>query len=351
MNILDFTGINIIAISACVPKNIVINEDFAKELYPDEGQLKKVIDTIGVKERRKTSNLICASDLCFAAAEKLIEEIKIERSEIDVLIFVSQTPDYRLPATSILLQEKLGLSKQTVAFDVNLGCSGYVYGLSIAYSFANNHNIRKVLLLVGDTPTKFISEKDKSSALLFGDSGTATLIESSKSNIYTAFNLFSDGSGQNSLIIKGGGYRNPSNKDSFELASDEDGNMRNSEQLYMNGGDIFNFTLREVPKSINQLLDFLKMNMGDINHFIFHQANKFMIDFLCKKMKIPSDKFITSLEKYGNTSAASIPLTLVVNKDKYIYNQIMMTGFGVGLSWANCYADVSNTTFLNLIEL
>jgi 3-oxoacyl-[acyl-carrier-protein] synthase III len=351
MNTLVFQGIEIVAIAACVPKDKIRNEDFAKHLFPDELLMQKTIETIGVKERHVASNLICSSDLCFAAAEKLILETKIDRSEIDVLIFVSQTPDYRLPATAIVLQNKLGLSKQTIAFDVNLGCSGYVYGLSIAYSFANNMNAGKVLLLVGDTPSKFTSELDKSSALLFGDAGTATLIEKTKSETVTSFNLFSDGNGENSLIIKSGGFRNPSNESSFELESDEDGNVRHSGQLYMNGGEIFNFTLREVPRSIIQLLDYNEKELLDINHFIFHQANKFMIDFLCKKMKILPGKFLMSLENYGNTSAASIPLTLVTNKYKCNYNQVLMAGFGVGLSWGNCCTTIVNTHILDLIEL
>lgn len=350
MNTLSFQGIDIVAVAASVPKTTVRNEVFAKQLFPDEVSLQKTIETIGVKERRVTSNLICSSDLCFAAAEKLITECEIDRSEIDVVIFVSQTPDYRIPATAILLQNMLGLSKQTIAFDVNLGCSGYVYGLSIAYSFANNAGVRKVLLLVGDTPTKFTSENDKSSALLFGDAGTATLIEKTCSETVTSFNLFSDGGGSSSLIIKGGAYRNQSNADSFTLESDEDGNVRHSEQLYMNGGEIFNFTLREVSKSIHQLLEFQQFEIADIDQFIFHQANKFMIDFLCKKIKIAPEKFLNSLENFGNTSAASIPLTLVVNRERN-FNQVMLSGFGVGLSWGNCCTNISNTKILNLIEI
>jgi 3-oxoacyl-[acyl-carrier-protein] synthase-3 len=350
MNTLSFQGIDIVAVAASVPKTIVRNEEFAKQLFPDEVSLQKTIETIGVKERRVTSNLICSSDLCFAAAEKLITECEIDRSEIDVVIFVSQTPDYRIPATAILLQNKLGLSKQTIAFDVNLGCSGYVYGLSIAYSFANNAGVRKVLLLVGDTPTKFTSENDKSSALLFGDAGTATLIQKTCSETVTSFNLFSDGGGSSSLIIKGGAYRNQSNADSFTLETDEDGNVRHSEQLYMNGGEIFNFTLREVSKSIHQLLELQRIEIADIDQFVFHQANKFMIDFLCKKIKIAPEKFLNSLENFGNTSAASIPLTLVVNRERN-FNQVMLSGFGVGLSWGNCCTNISNAKILNLIEI
>ncbi|HLP05765.1 MAG TPA: ketoacyl-ACP synthase III [Paludibacter sp.] len=351
MNVLSFKGIDIVAVAACVPRNVVDNAAFAKNLYPDEIQLQKIIETIGVTERRVSPPSVCTSDLCFAAADKLLEETGTDRSEIDALIFVSQTPDYRLPATAVVLQYRLGLSKQVVAFDVNLGCSGYVYGLSVAFSFANNQSVRKVLLLVGDTPTKFVSAGDLSASLLFGDCGTATLIEKTNSDKSTYFNLFSDGSGYKSLIINGGGYRNPSSPSSFESITDENGNSRNSEQLYMNGGEIFNFTLREIVKSANQLIASCGTEMGCVDQFVFHQANKFMIDFLCKKMKINPEKFLVSIENYGNTSAASIPLTLVVNRNENAYNQVLMSGFGVGLSWGNCFVKLNRTHILNLIEL
>ncbi|MDR0831056.1 MAG: ketoacyl-ACP synthase III [Prevotellaceae bacterium] len=350
MNILQFKGISISAISACVPKTKINNREFGKLLF-DEETLAKTIDAVGVEQRRVTEKSVTTSDLCFAAAEQLFAEQHIDKSEIDVLIFVSQTPDYRLPATACVLQNRLGLSKKTIAFDVNLGCSGYVYGLSAAYAFANIPTVQKVLLLAGDTPTKFVSPQDKSAALLFGDAGTATLLEKSDDAKDTFFNLFTDGSGFENLNIKGGGYRCMSNAQSFETEEDTEGNLRNSEQLYMNGGEIFNFTLREVPKSINELLEFSNINILEINQFVFHQANKFMINFLCKKMKIDREKFLISLNKFGNTSTASIPLTLVVNKNEHNYGQVLMSGFGVGLSWANAVIDLKNTKFLSLIEI
>ena len=351
MTTLNFSGIEILAIAACVPKDIVNNNIFGIGLIPDKELLQKTIDTIGVTERRVSPESICTSDLCFAAAEKLFDETLIDKSEIDAIIFISQTPDYRLPATACILQNRLGLAKSAIAFDVNLGCSGYVYGLSIASAFANIANFRKVLLLVGDTPTKFTSNRDKSSALLFGDAGSATIIENTNNDKDSFYNLFTDGEGSNSLIINGGGYRNISNCNSFNLTEDEDGNIRNSEQLYMNGAEIFNFTLKEVPKGINELLEANKIEISEIDHFIFHQANKFMIDFLRRKIKIPVDKFLFSLNKFGNTSSASIPLTLVLNKNEHFYNKVLLSGFGVGLSWANCCLDISNTKIIDLIEI
>ena len=351
MNILSFHGIDILGISACVPKTLVENSQFGKDLFPDEAQLKKTIETIGVVQRRVCNDSMCTSDLCYAAAESIIEEMNVDRSEIDVVIFVSQTPDYKLPATSVLLQNRLGLSNKTISFDVNLGCSGYVYGLSIAYSFAKNDNIRKVLLLVGDSPTKFVSKQDTSSALLFGDAGSATLIEDTGSNSNTFFNLYSDGSGSQTLIIPSGGYRNISSVSSLESKIDDDGNARNQEQLFMSGGDIFNFTLREVPRSIKELLDFSKTELQDIDQFVFHQANKFMIEFLRKKIKIDTSKFVMSLENYGNTSSTSIPLTLVINNDDIKYGQTLLSGFGVGLSWGNCYVNLGKTKIIKLLEI
>lgn len=351
MSILNFSGIEILAIAASVPRNTITNSISGADLISDNELLQKTIESIGVYERRVSPESICTSDLCFFAAEKLFDETSIDKSEIDAIIFISQTPDYRLPATACILQNRLGLGKSTIAFDVNLGCSGYVYGLSIASAFANIANFRKVLLLVGDTPTKFTSIHDKSSALLFGDAGSATIIENTTKDNKSFYNLFTDGDGSNSLIINGGGYRNSSNPDSFNMREDEDGNLRNLEQLYMNGGDIFNFTIREVPKGIYDLLEANKVDISEIDHFVFHQANKFMIDFLRRKIKIPVDKFLFSLNKFGNTSSASIPLTLVINKNEYSYKKVLLSGFGVGLSWANCYLDITNTKIIDLIEV
>lgn len=350
MNNLRFSGIEILGISACVPKNSSNNYVLGKDIITDESQLSKTIETIGIENKRIVNSTTCASDLCLIAAEKLITNLMLNKQDIDVVIFVSQTGDYILPATACIIQNKLGLSKKTLAFDINMGCSGYIYGLSVAYALASNNNINKVLLLVGDTSTKVCSKKNKSTVFLFGDAGTATVIQKTSEDKISYINLFTDGSGFEALNIKDGGFRNQTTEKSLENFIDVDNNERNALQLYMNGGEIFNFTLREVPKSINELLFANDLTLEEIDFFVFHQANKFMIDFLAKKIKIPQDKFLTSLKDFGNTSSASIPLTLVVNKSSNNYKKTLMSGFGVGLSWGNCITDLSNTKIIDLIE-
>jgi len=351
MSVIHFSGVNIVGISTCVPKDIVRNVEFGASLISDKDQLNKTIQTIGVEQRRVAKDSICTSDLCLASAEKLISELSLEKINIGALIFVSQTPDYILPATACVLQNRLGLSKETIAFDVNLGCSGYVYGLYIAHSLAASLYGKYVLLLAGDTINKIVSKQDKSNAFLFGDAGTATLLKQSTTENQTSFNLFTDGGGEHALKINDGGYRNQTTFQSFEIQKDEDGNLRNALNLYMNGGDIFSFTIREVPKAINQLLSDTTLTIDNLDAIVFHQANQFMINFLANKMKIPQERFLTSLKLYGNTSSASIPLSLVVNCDsRKKYGKTLLSGFGVGLSWANCIVDLSETTILDLIE-
>jgi 3-oxoacyl-[acyl-carrier-protein] synthase-3 len=353
MAYLTFNGVGISGISVCIPKNKLINKEFGRQLF-DEETLNKTIQTTGIERRHVTSDNICTSDLCFEAAIKLLNDKRTETGDIDVLIFVSQTPDFRIPATACLLQDRLGLSKETAAFDINMGCSGYVYGLSAAFSYANIPGIKKVLLLVGDTVTKFASQKDKASALLFGDAGSATLVEK-KDFENSCFSLNTDGSGFEVLHIKAGGYRHPSSIESFKDIISDDGSIRNNEQLLMDGGEIFNFTIREVPKDINGLLQYAKIPIEEIQHLILHQANKYILDFLVKKIKCPPEKVVFSLQNYGNTSSASIPLTIAGKLKEEINSgsgkKILISGFGVGLSWASAIISMHDCFISEITEL
>lgn len=350
MAFLKFNKIGIEGISACIPRKIVRNRE-CLELFGEQA-LKKSIKTTGVIERRIANENECASDYCYEAAVKLLEELKIDRNSIDILIFVSQTPDYRIPATSIVLQDRLGLSKSTAALDINLGCSGYVYGLSVAFAYSLQESINRVLLLVGDTVSKFISHKDKTTALLFGDGGTATLIGKNSKFSNSYFSLNSDGSKNSALKIKAGGYRNPSSTGTLSPIIHENGNIRNDEQLFMDGTEIFNFTIREVPNDIKRLLEYSNTNIEDIDFIVYHQANKFITDYLTKKLKYPLNKVPYSLSKYGNTSGLSIPLTIVSElKEKINNNKLILCGFGVGLSWATALIDFSDIYISDLMQL
>jgi 3-oxoacyl-[acyl-carrier-protein] synthase-3 len=351
MAIIKFNNVEIKAISACVPKKIEYNSDLGY-LIPAE-EIDKTINSIGIAEKRIADLDVCSSDLCFRAAEILINDNNIDRNTIDALIFISQTPDYRQPATAMSLQHRLGLPKTTLSFDVNLACSGYIYGLSIASTFASSQGVNNVLLLVGETMSKTISRKDKVTTPLFGDAGTATFV-SKVDNTNSLFSLNSDGGEADILRIPYGGYRNPSCEEGLKMVVDSEGNMKTGEELNMNGMDVFNFGLREVPRDITRILKETELSIQNIDLIIFHQANKFMTDFFAKKLRISLEKTPYSLAKFGNTSSASIPLTIVsemFNNEQYKNREkVIVSGFGAGLSWASALVNLSNTKISKLIE-
>ncbi|GHT31050.1 3-oxoacyl-ACP synthase [Bacteroidia bacterium] len=348
---ITFNNIGIKAIAACVPPKIIYNKDLGY-LIPEE-DIEKTINSIGIRERREAEADVCSSDLCFKAAEKLIADNNIDKSTIDALIFVSQTPDYRQPATAMRLQHRLGLPTSTLAFDINMACSGYVYGLSVAFAYANIVGINNVLLLVGETMSKTISKKDKNTTPLFGDAGTASLIGKNENFGNAYFMLNSDGEGADVLQIPFGGYRNISCAEGLQETTDSEGNTRTGEQLKMQGMDVFNFGLRVVPKSIKEIIEYAQSNIDEIDIILFHQANKFMTDFFAKKLKFPLDKVPYSLQYFGNTSAASIPLNVVSELQQPDYQQrknVIMAGFGAGLSWGTCLLSLEQTSISKLIE-
>lgn len=349
MATIKYHGVGIKAVAACVPQKIMSNEDL-EYLIPRE-DIEKTIKNVGIREKRYADPDTCASDLCQKAAEKLFEDNNINKEEIDVLIFVSQTSDYHQPSTSPLLQHKLGLSTSTLCFDVNLACSGFVYGLSIAYAYASMEGINNVLLLVGETMSKTVSQHDKVSTPLFGDAGTATLV--GKGDFPdSVFSLHSDGSGSDIIKMKYGGYRHPSCPEGFEETTDADGNKRTGEQFFMDGMDVFNFGMSVEPKDIKHLLKECDMTIDDVDLLIYHQANKFMTDFFSKRLKISVEKTPYCLEKFGNTSSASIPLTIVSElEEKYPERKkVIVSGFGAGLSWATAMIDLTQCKISHLLE-
>lgn len=350
MAILKFDNIGIKAVTACVPRDIRYNKDLTYLIQEDE--IDKIINSIGIEERRYVDKNTTSSDLCEKAANLLIKEEKIDINSIDALIFVSQTSDYHQPATAPLLQYKLGLSKNCLSFDINLACSGYVYGLATAYSFAQQENIKNILLLVGETMSKTVSQFDKVSTPLFGDAGTATLIGKGEFG-HSIFFLHSDGSGSDIIKMKYGGYRHPSCPNGFIDLKDEEGNIRNGEQFYMNGLDVFNFGMSVEPRDIKNLMKEANVTPENLDLIIYHQANKFMTDFFSKKLKISPDKTPYSLKKFGNTSSASIPLTIASELADRKYekrDKVILSGFGAGLSWASVFLNLNKTNILSVIE-
>lgn len=351
MAVIKYKGVGIVGMSACVPKNISKNVDLTDLISSEE--IDKVINNIGIVEKRFVDKDVTASDLCFVAAEKLLNDMNIDRDSIDVLIFMSQTPDYKIPATAPYLQHKLGLSKSTACFDISLACSGYVYSLSTAFAYASQEGVKKVLLLDGETFTKMVSPKDKVNAPLYGDAGTATLIEKGDFS-ETIFTLYTDGSGQDAIKIPAGGSRCPANEQTIISKEREEGNFRTDHEIYMDGLEVFNFTLKVVPSSVKEALLLSDNTVDSIDNFIFHQANKFMIDFFLKKLKINPDKVPFSLDSFGNVSSATIPLTIVSRMKRKLENQnkkVLMSGFGAGLSWGTALMNLDNCYISELIEL
>lgn len=349
MAILKYNDIGIAAIAACVPPKVEYNKDLG--YFMSEEEIQKAIQNIGIEERRVAEKDVCASDLCFKAAEKLLEDNNIDKSTIDALIFVSQTSDYHQPATAPILQHRLGLSKNTLSFDINLACSGYVYGLSTAYAYATQPGINRVLLLVGETMSKIVSRRDKVNTPLFGDAGTATLVEKGEYG-KSVFSLHSDGSGSDVMMIPDGGFRNPTTADSLAEETDANGDVRNRLQFRMDGMAVFNFGMSEEPRDVKNLLAEAGLELSQLDLLIYHQANKFMTDFFTKWLKFDKSKTPYSIRKFGNTSSASIPLTVVTElKEKYPERKnVIFSGFGAGLSWGSVLLDLRQCKISELEE-
>ncbi|MGB9747750.1 MAG: 3-oxoacyl-ACP synthase III family protein [Bacteroidales bacterium] len=353
MPYLTFQNIGITGIAAAVPRTVINNYRYTS--YFPEKDVKDIVDKIGVIERRFADENTCSSDLCFAAAEKLMVDMEINREEIGLLIFMSQTPDYRMPATSILLQERLRLPRNTITFDVSLGCSGFIYALSLAFAFMQSQpSIKKALVLDGETRSKVYSPKDRKTAFLFGDAGVAALVERNEKFGKSWFSMNIDGSQASLIKIEAGGYRMPSSEETVkERVVDEYGNIRSLEQAYMNGGDVFNFVIREVPRDFNALLSHAGIEASTIDYFVFHQANSYINNYLVKKLKIDPLRVPSTIAKFGNTSSVSIPLTIVSElKDKLSERKnLLLCGFGVGLSWATSIITVDQCHISDIIEI
>ena len=353
MAILTYKNVGITALSASVPSRVIDNYHYDLDIWPEE-EVRKVVDKVGVVERRFVDDKTCASDLCYAAAEKLIADNGIEKSEIDLLVFISQTPDYRMPATSILLQDRLGLPMSTVAFDISLGCSGFISALSIVYAMMQNLGFHKALLLDGETRSKVYSRKDRREAFIFGDAGVAALIERDEKFGESHFSLNSDGSRGDLIMIKGGGYRNMSSIETLkEKVVDEYGNIRTDENGYMNGADVFNFVIVEVPKDIKRLMAVSGEDIQQMDYYVFHQANAFINNHIAKRMKLDKERIPWTIQKYGNTSSVSVPLTIVSElKDKMEgTKKLMLSAFGVGMAWATAIVPFVDCKISDIIEI
>lgn len=321
------------ALAYYLPETIVTNEELVGE-FP-EWTVDKIADKVGVNNRHVAGSETISS-MAIWAAEKLFQENQeIMREDIDFVLVCTQSPDYFLPSTACIVQDKLGIPKTCGAFDFNLGCSGYEYGLATAKGYIAAGIAKNVLLITAEAYNKHIHPRDKGNRTIFGDAATATLISTDGFAEIGDFVLGTDGSGAENLIVKTGGTAYPEKASDLEF--DENGNPRSSDYLYMNGAEIFNFTLRVVPKMVRQTLEKNDLSNEDIDLYVFHQANSFMLSHLRKKLKISEDKFFINMAEIGNTVSSTIPIAL---KDALnaglLKGNILIAGFGVGLSWGAC---------------
>jgi 3-oxoacyl-[acyl-carrier-protein] synthase-3 len=321
---MKFDNISIKGIVSAIPRSIEKNLEYP---HLDPAERSKLTSAIGILERRVAPENLHSSDLCIAAAQELLIKLAWEKDSVDLLIFITQTPDHVIPSTSHIIQHKLGLKKDLFCFDVNEGCAGYVYGLSLTGKLLDGKDLKRCLLLVGDTVSKIIAKGDHSNTMLFGDCGTATALEFKDDVQFSSyFDLYSDGSGKNAIIVEQGSIcsRGVSKGEALQGKS----------FLSLKGTDVFLFALKEVPKAIEKFLNHYGIDQEKIDHFCLHQANKMINDGIAKKLKISHERFLNSIEKFGNTSSASIPLSICQNSySDQLSRHMILCGFGVGLSW------------------
>ena len=315
-------------------------------------EVERIIANTGIEAVRTAPATMTTADLCAAAAQHLLTEEAVAPSEIEGLVFVSQTPDYLLPATSILLQHRLGLSTEMAAFDLPYGCSGYIYGLFQASLLIQSGACGAVLVCAGDTLTRFVHPQDRSLRMVFGDAGSATLVRRGKNR--ASFALHSDGSGAGNLMIPAGGCRIPRSNETARESQDEDGNIRTAENVRMNGAEIMKFALQRVPRVIDEILELAGWEKDQVGLYALHQANRFMVEYLAKKCRLPKGATPVGMGRTGNAGPASIPLLLSLMREIYGPERrprTVLCGFGSGLSWGAAAVDLSGTRILAPVEL
>lgn len=350
----SFQHMQVRGVVAVVPRHERCLDDEIDLFGGDAAQIARIKRTIGLDRRRVVQPGVTAADLCESAARELFKRLALEPGSIDAVINVTQTPDYSQPANACVLHGKLGLDKGCAAFDVNLGCSGYVYALWLAGLMVEGGALRRVVVLAGDTISRIVHPRDRAVAPLFGDAGSATLVEYTEAPRASWFTLNTDGKGCGHLIVPAGGFRQPADESTCAEVTDAEGNVRSAETLYMNGAEVFNFSLREEPASVTDLCAWANKPLGSIDAFVFHQANRFILSNIARKLKIPLEKVpMGTVEKYGNQSSASVPVALCDGLGQQLVEApatVLLSGFGVGLSWASCILDQAQLACAEVIE-
>jgi len=351
MSFLEIKNVAVRGVAACVPKRVVENSD-CPMFTTDE--LEKFFVSVGIERRHCVEEGVCSSDLCLSAAEKIIQDLDWDKSEIGVLVFVTQTPDYRNPATSCILQDRLGLPVTCMALDISLGCSGYIHGMAVISALMSSGSIKKGLLLVGETASLVSSPEDKSRILLFGDAGSATALEFDPSAESMSFHFSTDGSGYQAIITPDSGFRHRVTPESFKMEDFGDGIVRARVHSLLDGMEVFSFGISRAPQTVRSLVEEYKIDQEKIDYYLFHQANLMMNEKIRKKLKLPIEKVPNNLKDFGNTSCASIPLLMVTNiRESITSNEldVLMCGFGVGLSWGSAHLRLNKIVCPELIEI
>ncbi|GBF48843.1 beta-ketoacyl-acyl-carrier-protein synthase III [Leptospira ryugenii] len=346
----DIKNVRISHIVTALPKTVVEISSMANVFDQD---LESIMKHTGVERIHVASESQCTSDLSEAAANYIFENLGVSRESIGAIVFVSQTPDFIFPPTSTCLQDRLKLRRDITAFDINYGCSGFIYGLFQAAILLNSANIERVLVLAGDTLTRTINQRDRSLRLLIGDGSSATILEKGEGRLY--FNIKTDGSGAQHVILPAGGFRNPKSETTKMEHEKEFGNIRSDENFFMNGMEVMNFALKEIPPLIKETLSDVNWTDADVGFYGLHQANKFLIEYVSKKARLDVNKVPISVRNFGNTSPATIPLMLTDQHEKLRQEgrleKAILCGFGVGLSWGAVTVDLSKTEFVGPIEV
>jgi 3-oxoacyl-[acyl-carrier-protein] synthase-3 len=349
MTLSTLHNVRFAGMASCVPRHVVHNiNDVPPHLRSER---ERLVRNIGIETRRVCPSWQCFSDLAFEAAEKLLAELQWARDEIDALIVVTQSPDYLTPATAIILQDRLGLPHSTVAFDVNLGCSGYPFALQILGSMIASGVVKKGLVLLGDRSS--YKHKDSLKDPLFSDAATATALEHRHGVAPMHFDLNSDGSGHKAIMVPVGGHRQPFELEHAIAHKAEDGFWYSNLDLVLDGPAVLSFSTQRVPPMVERLMDYAHTPKETIDYFVFHQANRMINETIRKKLGLAPEKVPSSLREFGNTSGASLPVTVTTRLNETLVqgrHRLLLCGFGVGLSWGGAIVDIESACFPALIE-
>lgn len=342
-------GIKISHIATCLPKNVVPMSDY-KEFF-SEKDIKRIMESTGVESVHVADEKLCSSDYYAETAKRLMAESGFKPDDFDGIVMVFQTPDYTIPTAATIMQDRLGLPKSAVAFEINYGCTGYIYGIYQASLLISSGSCQRVLVFVGDTHVRTLHEEDRANRMILGDGFAVTILERGEDEF--SFEIFSEGSGYRQIIIEAGGFRMPKSEETAKPIVDADGNTHWRNYTFMDGMAIMNFSLKQVPPLIEDSLKFAGWEKNSVGLFAFHQANGLILDFLRRRIKVEPERCPINMKNIGNTAGSSIPLMLSACHKNFSESQlekVLMCGFGVGLSLGTAAVNLSNTKIYDTWE-